>query len=174
MNQSISEELESISEELMEELAAIEHERWSKWHKWVRANWTGENIARWDRQSETPYSALSESEKESDRREVRSYLPLLESKISQAITADRKENEKLKELLELQTRLRDKDIEELLKLKAERKELRELLMEADSKLSLLRHRGGIRWGSVGMCDSQEVDAVIGKLRSKYESLLEEK
>ena len=48
------------------------------------------------------------------------------------------------------------------------KELRELLIDADSKLSLLRHRGNISWDKNGMCKEQEVDDIIGKLRSAYE------
>ena len=43
--------------------------------------------------------------------------------------------------------------------------VREVLVDADSKLSLLRHRGGIKWGAVGMCEAHDVDVVIGKLRS---------
>lgn len=34
---------------------------------------------RWNRQINTPYLELSEQEKESDRKEVRQYLPLIES-----------------------------------------------------------------------------------------------
>ncbi len=62
---------------LIEKLAAIEHKRWARWHKYCRTNWTPENIARWDRQAETPYSDLSESEKESDRKEVREYFDIV-------------------------------------------------------------------------------------------------
>ncbi len=86
---------QSISEELMEELAAIEHTRWANWQKWCHQVFKDgkfeEFMPRWERQIATPYSELSEEEKESDRREVRSYLPLLESKISKALTAEKKE-----------------------------------------------------------------------------------
>lgn len=86
---------QSISEELMEELAAIEHTRLANWQKWCHQVFKDgkfeEFMPRWERQIATPYSELSEEEKESDRREVRSYLPLLESKISKALTAERKE-----------------------------------------------------------------------------------
>lgn len=58
-------------EKLLEECAAEEHERWARWYRWQRDNSTPENIARWNRQAETPYVDLSEQEKESDRREVR-------------------------------------------------------------------------------------------------------
>jgi|GEM_PF-1831995 len=66
-----------VTDNLMEELAALEHERWSRWHKHAVANWTSENIARWNRQAETPYEQLSEREKESDRKEVAPYWKLL-------------------------------------------------------------------------------------------------
>ena len=61
--------------ELIEKLADIEHQRWSDWHKHCRKNWTPENIARWDRQAETPYGQLSINEQDSDKREVNRYLP---------------------------------------------------------------------------------------------------
>jgi len=66
-----------MSEELLEILAAIEHERWSRWHRYARANWSGEQIARWDELAEKSYADLSEESKESDRAEVRRYLPLV-------------------------------------------------------------------------------------------------
>lgn len=48
-------------------------------------------------------------------------------------------------------------------------ELRALCLKADSTLSLLRHRGGIRWGSPTLPTESEVDQVIGGLRRAYES-----
>lgn len=63
--------------ELIEDLAHIEHARWSRWHKYARSKWTIENLGRWDRQADTDYRLLSESEKESDRREVLEYLPII-------------------------------------------------------------------------------------------------
>lgn len=34
-------------------------------------------VERWERQIDTPYASLSENEKESDREQVYSYLPLI-------------------------------------------------------------------------------------------------
>jgi len=76
----------------IEALAACEHESWSKWTRWMidqlrkgMYKRAGEfmqfneimehgfepTIARWERQMVTPYSELSEKEKESDREVVR-------------------------------------------------------------------------------------------------------
>ena len=70
--------------EMIERLADIEHERWSHWMKYLFSksikNENGsvtipkEFVERWERQLNTSYNNLSESEKESDRCEVRKYL----------------------------------------------------------------------------------------------------
>jgi len=83
--------------ELIEALAAIEHERWADWQKWVHEcgqrvilehEMFGEDaptvlalpesrVASWDRQINTPYTQLTEREKQSDRDQVMRYLPWL-------------------------------------------------------------------------------------------------
>ena len=73
------------SPELMETLAAVEHERWSHWQRHVHAQCSrnpdgsltipAELVARWTDQMSTSYPELSEEEKESDREQVRRYLP---------------------------------------------------------------------------------------------------
>ena len=84
--------------ELREKLAAIEHQRWADWQRYVHSlcyenkgiggELTGELtipselVRRWERQIETPYHELSEKEKDSDREQVDRYWQL--------ITADRK------------------------------------------------------------------------------------
>lgn len=50
-----------------ERLAALEHEQWAHWTKYMLDNLTPENIERWRRQIETPYEQLTEAEKDSDR-----------------------------------------------------------------------------------------------------------
>lgn len=75
------------SEALLDELAAAEHERWAHWQRHVhdhcRVNPDGSLtipahlVERWIAQISTPYSALSEPEKESDRDQVRRYLPII-------------------------------------------------------------------------------------------------
>ena len=53
--------------ELIEKLAAHEHEQWAHWTRYMLDNLTEENIARWRQQIDTAYQDLSEQEKESDR-----------------------------------------------------------------------------------------------------------
>jgi hypothetical protein len=71
----------------METLAALEHERWSRWQRYLhsRCEARGDGtlvipadlVARWEDQSVRPYDALTEAEKESDREQVRQYLPAI-------------------------------------------------------------------------------------------------
>jgi hypothetical protein len=72
---------------LIEELSAIEHERWSHWQRYLHDQCErqsdgsltipAELVRRWSEQMSTPYAQLSESEKESDREQVRRYLPVI-------------------------------------------------------------------------------------------------
>ena len=89
-------------EELREQLAAIEHERWADWQKWchkvLRENnpspEQGDILERWDRQIETPYPELSEKEKDSDREQVDRYWQLVQDwhtrKLKEAIVTEMK------------------------------------------------------------------------------------
>ncbi len=86
---------------LIEQLADIEHQRWADWQNYMHGKCGGhpdgslripeELVSRWNKQAKTSYSELSEKEKESDREQVRRYLPLLEAAISRAIAQDRQE-----------------------------------------------------------------------------------
>jgi hypothetical protein len=49
------------------------------------------------------------------------------------------------------------------------REWQQLVMRADSMLSLLRHRGGIHFGTTGLPQEWEVDRVIGALRRASET-----
>jgi hypothetical protein len=76
-----------MTSDLREQLAAIEHERWADWQRWMHGccarNADGSLtipphlVERWQRQIDTPYAALSEQEKESDRSQVNRYWPLV-------------------------------------------------------------------------------------------------
>lgn len=72
-------------EDLIERLAAIEHERWAHWQRYMHDRGLrtedggltipGDLVSRWERQISTPYAALTEAEKQSDRDQVWKYLP---------------------------------------------------------------------------------------------------
>jgi predicted aminopeptidase len=72
---------------LLETLSELEHERWSHWMLYLfgksaynpdgSVTIPAELVERWTRQAATPYSALSETEKESDRKEARKTLEVV-------------------------------------------------------------------------------------------------
>jgi hypothetical protein len=80
---------------LLEPLAAIEHERWCHWQRYVHSRCLphggdgallipADLVKRWNEQINTPYPRLTETEKESDREQVRRYLPLIVQALSDA------------------------------------------------------------------------------------------
>jgi hypothetical protein len=89
--------------ELREKLAAIEHERWSDWQKWchkvlaenmpsdVFQDYVWPILIRWEKQADTAYKDLSDSEKASDMEQVDRYWPLIKAKVESEITAARVE-----------------------------------------------------------------------------------
>jgi hypothetical protein len=93
-----SQDIESLLGGLTEQLAAIEHERWSRWQRYVHNKGvrqldgtlllSPDLVARWEKQIETKYIDLSEAEKESDREQVRKYLPLIVSALTSRVDAE--------------------------------------------------------------------------------------
>ena len=80
-------------EGLIEQLAAKEHERWTHWQEYLHEQCSphgtngallipAELVSRWKKQIATPYSDLTESEKESDRQQVRRYLAIIYDALS--------------------------------------------------------------------------------------------
>lgn len=75
------------AEAFVNQLASREHERWAHWQQYVHDQCTpgpdgsltipAELVARWTAQIRTPYEELSAAEQESDREQVRRYLPLI-------------------------------------------------------------------------------------------------
>lgn len=75
-------------EDLIEELAAVEHKRWSHWQRYLHDQCDQASdgsltippdlARRWASQMATPYAELSEDEKNSDREQVARYLPIIE------------------------------------------------------------------------------------------------
>jgi hypothetical protein len=80
-------DIRSRLDALRETLAATEHERWSHWQRYMHSQGQqqpdgsllipAQFVQRWERQMNTPYSLLTEEEKESDREQVAKYLPLI-------------------------------------------------------------------------------------------------
>ena len=69
-----------------EELAALQHEIWSHWMKYMFSQCLhtvggmlipGDKVERWVRQMNTKYSELTEKEKESDRDQADKVMELL-------------------------------------------------------------------------------------------------
>lgn len=79
--------VKAILNGLIEELAAIEHERWSHWQRYMHSRGVRQAdgslvlpahlIERWERQAGTEYSSLSDVERESDIEQVKKYLPVI-------------------------------------------------------------------------------------------------
>lgn len=73
---------------LAEELAALEHQRWAHWQRYIHEKGRRQTdgslllpadlVSQWERQIDTPFDELTNEEKDSDREQVRKYLPLLE------------------------------------------------------------------------------------------------
>ena len=82
-------EVQTLLDGLVEELAAVEHERWAHWQRYMHSKGArqpdgslilpAELVKHWEAQIATNYAALSEGEKESDREQVRRYLPFIAS-----------------------------------------------------------------------------------------------
>jgi hypothetical protein len=76
-----------VSAGLLQELAAVEHERWSHWQQYMHEQGhrqpdgsltlPAELVSRWDKQIQTAYSDLSPAEQKSDQEQVQRYLPVL-------------------------------------------------------------------------------------------------
>jgi hypothetical protein len=87
-----SDHIKSTLDGLVEALAAIEHERWAHWQRYMHSKGVGgaggdllipaELVSRWQQQIDTPYAALPDEQKESDREQVRKYLPLIVEALS--------------------------------------------------------------------------------------------
>lgn len=82
------------SELLLDQLAAAEHERWAHWQQYVHQQCQvgpdgsltipAELADRWAKQISTPFAQLTDAEKDSDRDQVRRYLPIIAAAIRQA------------------------------------------------------------------------------------------
>jgi len=76
-----------MNQELIEQLAALSHEQWSGWMKYLfsvsgvdidkETHIPREYTLRWLRQMDTPYAELSEIEQKSDRKEAERMLEVV-------------------------------------------------------------------------------------------------
>jgi len=66
---------------MLEDVAALEHEQWAHWTRYMLDNLTPENVARWRRQIATPYAELSDTEKMSDREWASRVIRLVSSNV---------------------------------------------------------------------------------------------
>lgn len=81
--------LPTKQKKLIEKLAAIEHKRWAHWQSYLHSQCLENDdgsltipadlVKKWNKQIDTDYFSLTESEKDSDREQVLKYLPLLNS-----------------------------------------------------------------------------------------------
>jgi hypothetical protein len=81
------EDVAHFLDSLIEDLAAKEHRRWSDWQRYVHSNACRQPdgsllipaalVRRWEKQIATNYQDLDDREKESDREQVRKYLPVI-------------------------------------------------------------------------------------------------
>jgi len=86
-------EVEAILESLVENLASVEHDRWAHWQRYMHSKaerrpdgsliLPAELVERWETQISTSYTNLSDAEKESDREQVRRYLPLIAAALAE-------------------------------------------------------------------------------------------
>lgn len=108
-----------IEEEFVEKGAEIEHTRWANWQRYLHSKCKKilgpDNLPiviempvdlyeQWERQINTPYAKLSEQEKESDRREVRTYLPLFSALVE---ASERRGRQQAVEYFKLHAKFRD-------------------------------------------------------------------
>jgi hypothetical protein len=91
--------MDSLEKTLLEKLAEVEHQQWSHWVQYEHSRnlyiSRKQELAKWIRQSETPYDKLSETEKESDREWARKVLAIFHEelgKVAQQIRLDKKRN----------------------------------------------------------------------------------
>lgn len=85
--------IDALLSRALESLAEAEHDRWSHWQRYLHSkakrNSDGslsiprDLVERWERLMATPYQQLSEREKESDRDQVRRYLPIIADAFSE-------------------------------------------------------------------------------------------
>ena len=76
---------ELFSDELLEKLAALEHEQWAHWIKYEHYrnlySWRMKQLKKWLTKAKIPYSKLTEEERESDREWARKALEIFKADV---------------------------------------------------------------------------------------------
>ena len=82
----------------IDRLAAVEHERWAHWQQYMHDQCERQDdgslvipallVTRWEEQIRTPYAELSPEAQESDREQVRRYLPTVVEVLAEWIRLD--------------------------------------------------------------------------------------
>mgnify|MGYP000455669168 CR=1 FL=1 len=90
----VPDNIEAAFENAIEDLAAIEHERWAHWQRYLHDHAEQlpdgslrippELVARWESQMGRSYAELDEKERASDRDQVRRYLPRIAAALRRA------------------------------------------------------------------------------------------
>lgn len=80
-----AERLQKAVDNSREKLAAFMHDIWSNWFAYQLNNSTIENLQRWGIQSNTPYSSLTETDKDKDRKFADKIIEIIKDKIKQLI-----------------------------------------------------------------------------------------
>jgi len=78
--------------ETLEAVSALVHRQWSNWARYMLDNFTEENKARWQKQIDTTYLELPETQKDSDRAWAALYLFLIASREKEMNIKDQKES----------------------------------------------------------------------------------
>lgn len=92
--------------ELHERLAAIEHERWTDWQKYLHSACVKNDdgsltipvhlVEHWEKQINTPYKKLTEAEKNSDREQVDRYWHFIEYHIRRRLPEKKRRRKYIK------------------------------------------------------------------------------
>ena len=76
-----AERLQKAVDNSREKLAAFMHDIWGNWFAYQLNNSTVENLQRWGIQSSTPYSSLTETDKDKDRKFADRIIEIIKDEI---------------------------------------------------------------------------------------------
>lgn len=83
-----AERLQKAVDNSREKLAAFMHDAWGNWFAYQLNNSTVENLQRWGIQSNTPYSSLTETDKDKDRKFADHIIEIIKDEIKQLIKGE--------------------------------------------------------------------------------------